>query len=204
VPDILNAETVRKNASTWQQLPNRSADLLLDLARLEFIDSTGIGALIRLQKGMREAGKQLVLVAANQVLGRALSLMKLSEFFTSAPDLPTALNLITSRRHECNVVLDLASPADSQPLFWQGEITAVNVEGVAQATEAHFHSASGPIRIDLSAVRFIDSSGVGLMVRLRKQAKRQDIDLAFVGAPEAVRSVVRLLRLEEFLLQPKS
>jgi N-acetylglucosaminyldiphosphoundecaprenol N-acetyl-beta-D-mannosaminyltransferase len=203
VPDVLNAETVRTNASAWQQLPNRSADLLLDLARLEFIDSTGIGALIRMQKSMREAGKQLVLVGPNQVLERALHLMKLSEFFTSTPDVPTALNLIAGRRQECNVVVDLASAVDSQPLVWQGEITAVNAGGVAQATEAHIASALGSVKVDLSAVRFIDSSGVGLMVKLRKQALRENIELAFVGASENVRSVVRLLRLEEFLLQPK-
>jgi len=53
--------------------------------------------------------------------------------------------------------------------------------------------------IDLSQVRFIDSSGLGLMVRARKFAQRQGIDLAFTGLQPAVCSVVRLARLEEFL-----
>jgi len=54
--------------------------------------------------------------------------------------------------------------------------------------------------IDLSRVRFIDSSGLGLMVRAKKVARSHGATLAFTGLQPAVHNVVRLAQLEAFLL----
>lgn len=203
LPPRLDAETVELNYLTWRQLPAQSVDVLLDVSALEFIDSTGMGALIRTQKAMREGGRQLVLVAPNQVLARVLELMKLSDFFAQATDLQAALKLTASHRDECNVILDSSGTILPNPLLWQGEITAANVDAVAQATEACLANATGKITIDLAGVRFIDSSGIGLMVRLRKQASRKNVELEFVEASGSVQNVARLLRLEEYLFRSK-
>jgi N-acetylglucosaminyldiphosphoundecaprenol N-acetyl-beta-D-mannosaminyltransferase len=204
LPATLDATTARASYSTWRQLPCRSADIVLDAGGLESVDSTGVGMLIRLQCAMREDGRQLVLAAPCPALVRTLELMKFSEFFTLAADIPAALELAASRRRECSVAIRPAPPGKSHPILWQGEITAVNVDEVALATASRMAGASGAISIDLSAVRFIDSSGIGLMVKLRKQASHRNVDLAFVGASENVRNVARLLRLEAYLFENKS
>ena len=54
--------------------------------------------------------------------------------------------------------------------------------------------------IDLSAVRFMDSTGLGLMVKGRKLARQQGTQLSYTGLQPAVRNVLRLARLEEYLL----
>ena len=54
--------------------------------------------------------------------------------------------------------------------------------------------------IDLSAVRFIDSTGLGLMIRAKKLAQREGKRVVFTGLQPAVRNVLHLARLEEFLL----
>ena len=53
--------------------------------------------------------------------------------------------------------------------------------------------------LDLSDVRFIDSSGLGLMVRAKKLASQRGLNLAFRGLQPAVRNVVHVARLETFL-----
>ena len=91
------------------------------------------------------------------------------------------------------------------PLVWQGEITAANAELVWRRTEAHVRTltvARRDVVIDLAAVRFLDSTGAGLMVRARKLAQRDGCQLTFIQPPEVVRNVLRLARLEEFLLEP--
>ena len=94
----------------------------------------------------------------------------------------------------------LDSPAN--PLVWQGEITAANAEQVWETTRARLNQmASQNVVIDLSAVRFIDSSGLGVMVRARKLAQRQGTNLLFRGLQPAIRNVLHLARLEEFLLR---
>ena len=96
------------------------------------------------------------MVAPTALLAKALSLMKLSDFFAQSPDLPTALKLIASRRQECNVVVDLSRTGPLQLIVWQGEITAANSSEVGEHTEARLANASGKVTIDLSAVSFID------------------------------------------------
>jgi anti-anti-sigma factor len=56
------------------------------------------------------------------------------------------------------------------------------------------------VTIDLSRVTFVDSSGIGLMVRFKRNLKRRDIHLKFDHATAAVRAVIRQTQLEEFLL----
>jgi anti-anti-sigma factor len=61
-------------------------------------------------------------------------------------------------------------------------------------------SSGMTVVIDLSRVTFVDSSGIGLMVRFKRNLKRRDILLKFANATAAVRTVVRQTQLEEFLL----
>ena len=62
----------------------------------------------------------------------------------------------------------------------------------------------GPAHIvlDLSAIDFVDSSGLGALVRLVKKAKGESGSLQVVSNPR-VTQTVKLVRLEQFLsLQP--
>jgi anti-anti-sigma factor len=56
------------------------------------------------------------------------------------------------------------------------------------------------VMIDLSRVTFVDSTGIGLMLRFKKNLKGRDIDLKFVNPTTPVRNVLRHTRLEEYLL----
>lgn len=203
LPAKLNAEVVRADYLTWMQLPNCGTDVLLEARDLEFVDSTGVGMLIRLQQAMRENGRQLVLVAPSRALVRALAMMKLEEFFTQASEVRGALELAVARRCESSVAARPGPLGAPHPIVWQGEITAVNVGEVTQSTESCMVGISGKLTIDLTAVRFIDSSGIGLMVKLRKEARQRNVEMAFVGASENVRSVARLLRLEDYLFDTR-
>ena len=53
----------------------------------------------------------------------------------------------------------------------------------------------------MSGVRFMDSTGLGLMVRAKKLAQREQVKLEFIHLQPAVENVIQLARLEEFLLQ---
>jgi anti-anti-sigma factor len=58
----------------------------------------------------------------------------------------------------------------------------------------------GPWTIDLSNVTFLDSSGIGLMIRLKKWARQTESNLQFTGLGPSVSNVLRLAHLDEFLL----
>lgn len=177
-------------------------DCLLQTDRVDFVDSTGVGMLIRLQKKLRASGRYLVLLAPSKAVKRALRLMQLQDFFDSADDLSSAEVLLETRRLEISITPSSASIV-AGPFLWQGEITAANADQVWTRTVDHLSALSDSTvwTIDLSRVRFIDSSGLGLMVRARKLAHQRQRSLAFTGLQPPVRNVLRIAQLEEYLLR---
>lgn len=200
LPARLDLAAVRESAPLAEQVLSDARPCVLDLANTTFIDSTGIGLLIRLQKETRAAGRHLVLLAPSPVVRRALALMRLEDFFAVASDYATAEQLLAARVREQAAAVTVGKAA-AAPLSWRGEITAANAAEVWKHTEAHLATLppGSPWLIDLSQLRFIDSTGLGLMVRARKLARQQQKTLTFAGLQPAVRNVLRLARLEEFL-----
>jgi N-acetylglucosaminyldiphosphoundecaprenol N-acetyl-beta-D-mannosaminyltransferase len=177
---------------------------ILDASRVTFLDSTGVGRLIRLSKHLQASGAKLVLLAPSAAVLRVLKLMHLREFFLMAPNLDGAHLLIRARTREETATVALRVAVDSSTLLWRGEITAANAKAVWKLTQAHLAGVLGqnPCKLDLSAVRFIDSTGLGLLVRAKKFARKQNVPLALVGIQPAVRNVLRLAQMEDFLLEP--
>lgn len=201
LPSRLDHAAVCENPRFVEKVFAEDRDCLLLAENVCFVDSTGVGQLMLLQKKLRALGKFMVLVAPSRSLKRALGLMQVQEFFNTAPDVIAATRLLESRRAEA-VFPPLDTPFAGGPFSWQGEITAANAAQVWNQTFGHLSALSGSSNwiIDLSNVRFIDSSGLGLMVRARKLARQNGRPLSFTGLQPPVRNVLRIAQLEDFLL----
>jgi len=88
MPAVLDAAADRRNQSVWQRSAERHS--ALDLGRVRFIDSTGIGLLLSLRLHLRTAGRRLVLLEPSRVVRRALDKMRLREFFLIADSVEEA------------------------------------------------------------------------------------------------------------------
>nr|WP_228009240.1 STAS domain-containing protein [Cyanobium sp. LEGE 06113] len=64
--------------------------LVVDLSSIDFIDSSGLGALVQLAKQCN-TDKQQFLVVGNARVVQTVKLVRLEEFLHLQPDLPTAL-----------------------------------------------------------------------------------------------------------------
>ncbi len=60
--------------------------VVVDLRKLEFIDSTGLGVLVKTHQRMSDAGRRLVLVDAEGQVRRLLALTGLSDQLTIVSD----------------------------------------------------------------------------------------------------------------------
>jgi len=201
LPERLDLAAVRDDVLLVDQVLADGRHCLLEMDNVKFIDSTGVGLLIRLQKKIRATDRQLVLLAPSVMVQRALALMQLQNFFASAPDFASAQELIAARTREEAGAVRLRTPAALNPLLWQGEITAANAKAVWSTTETHISSKQRrELVIDMSGVRFMDSTGLGMMVRAKKLAQQEQVKLDFIHLQPAVQNVVRLARLEEYLL----
>lgn len=167
--------------------------LIADASGTKFIDSTGTGKLVRFARGCRERGGQCILAGCGPLVLQTLALMRLSDFFLFAATLEDALALVPE-----TVV------AASLTLVWEDTVTAATLPPLeAEAFELLENLTSGAaLTVDLTALRFIDSAGVGLMLRLQRRARQRHVELTFVNASDPVRRVLSLLRVESYLLSP--
>jgi len=197
-PERLGAAEAQASQAEWLRAAENS-HVLFDLTDTVFVDSTGIGALIRLRRKARELGWQFFLIAPRPPVEAALKMMKLDEFFTIQASLSGARILMESTVGSVPVSSGVQE-AELQ-IRWTGEVTALNAVELGMYTESELSQVTPgmTVAIDLSRVTFVDSTGIGLMVRFKKNLKRRDINLKFTGAVASVRNVVRQTQLEEFL-----
>jgi N-acetylglucosaminyldiphosphoundecaprenol N-acetyl-beta-D-mannosaminyltransferase len=203
MPERLDVETVRRDALHCEEALATSRHCLIDLSAVKFVDSTGIGLLIRLQKKARIKGQKLILVAPSRAVQSALNLMRLRDFFTVAEKISDARK-ISESSNEISPVLPQQNYFPSKPgLFWRGEITAANADYVWQTTQTQIVSRAKTkvgLQIDLSSLQFIDSAGANLMVRVKRDASAQGLKLSFVGIQPNVQNVLRFANLESVVL----
>ena len=203
MPERLDVETVRRDALLCEQALATSRHCLIDLSGVRFVDSTGIGLLIRLQKKARITGAQLILVAPSHSMQSALKLMRLRDFFVIAENFSEARKICETVAVVNPVLLQQNYFPSKPALFWRGEVTAANADAVWQITETQIASRAGakaPLHIDLSSLQFIDSAGVDLMLRAKRSASARGLKLRFTGAQPNVQNVLRLSNLESVVL----
>lgn len=198
-----DATLVRQHETVWQRALASRCHLLLDVTDVQFVDSTGIGLMVRLQKNLQAMQRQLVLVAPSDAIRRALDLMQFTDFLPCASDMDAARQLVSSRISEKAAVVSMDLSGSAEPLRWRGEIMAANAEEVWRVTENYLSTMSGKggvVTVDLAQLRFVDSTGVSLMVRAKKRAHVHHLELRFSNPQVGVLNVIKTLRLEEYLL----
>ncbi|HVV02121.1 MAG TPA: STAS domain-containing protein, partial [Verrucomicrobiae bacterium] len=193
LPNRFDIEAVR--ATEFDHLADVEDDCILDMSAVQFIDSSGVGALIRLRKKLSAVDRRLILAAPGRFVSDALDLMRLRELFETAPDVASAVRLLAGAEPRGPVCHGMEAEG---VLRWTGEVTAANVEATWELTSEFLrtHKAERQLAIDLSPVPFIDSSGLGLLLRVRKEAEKLGVEVHFKGAQAAVWNVLRIAKLE--------
>lgn len=199
-PERLGAVEAQKCHAEWLRAVE-SSHVMFDLSDTVFADSTGIGVLIRLRRRARELGNQFILVAPKPAIEAALRTMKLDEFFTTQAAMAGARMMLESLVK--TPAVSSGVEATELQIRWTGEVTALNAVELGVYTESELSqvSAGMTVVIDLSRVTFVDSTGIGLMLRFKKNLKRRDLNLQFKNPVESVRNVIRHTKLEEYLLE---
>ena len=197
----LTRRSLEEDAAFWQKAPERNTHCLLDLSKIRRVDGTGVAFLIRWRKQLHARGHQLVLLAPAPALRRILATMKLTEHFTVARDVAEATEQATALAAQAIVQRD----GTTRSLAWCGEIVTANVEDVWRMTTEHvitfIANHATLIIIDLTRLRFIDSSGAALMLRLKKWAQQLHAEVIFAHPQPNVCNVLRLTRVDQLLLE---
>jgi anti-anti-sigma factor len=86
---------------------------------------------------------------------------------------------------------------DPGVLVVSGELDIATVDQLATLARAALDSAASVLVIDFSGVTFVDSTGLGALVRIRNEAERNGKRVDLVGVRREVRRVLELTGLSE-------
>jgi N-acetylglucosaminyldiphosphoundecaprenol N-acetyl-beta-D-mannosaminyltransferase len=203
LPGLCGRSSKNLTRRWWDATKCVGRNCIVDLSGLPFFDSTDVGLLLQLQKKFRAAGRHFVLASASPGVQRALALMGVKDHFAMAPDLAAAERIIEMRAAEEFAMVTRCTSENTPELEWHGEVTAANAGEFWRHTRELLVGATAPrpVAIDLSGARFIDSSGLTIMLRIQQWAWGQGTKVVFTGARPAVREVLRKADLDQLLLE---
>jgi len=186
-PERLDAAEVRVIEQAWMSsLEGLEDGVIIDCSGTQFIDSTGLGLLMRMQKRCRQSGKHLVLSSTSPAVLKLLQMTRLNSLFTQVTGREDALNKILNASPPVSLSSAKAMPLQ---LSWSGAVTTNGVEGLWRGALGVIQNAAdtrNPVVIDLKDVQLMDIGGLGLMARLKEHATSRQIHLRFTNASPVV------------------
>jgi anti-sigma B factor antagonist len=87
----LDFGTTPRLAEALRDEPPPGASVVLDLAGVEFCDSSALGTMIAIYKVAAKTGGRLFLTGVNRQVASAISVTSLDQLFQVRPDVPAAL-----------------------------------------------------------------------------------------------------------------
>jgi anti-sigma B factor antagonist len=84
-------------------------------------------------------------------------------------------------------------------LFIEGSLDALSAPDLRPTIDALVAEKHAKIVVDLSSLRLIDSSGVGVLVSLYKRTRANGGDVTIVGLRDQPLAIFKLLRLTKLL-----
>jgi N-acetylglucosaminyldiphosphoundecaprenol N-acetyl-beta-D-mannosaminyltransferase len=194
----LDASTAASVAGPGSDALERKMPLVIDLAATSFMDSSGLGALVGLQKQARDAAIPMALAGMQPRIASLIKLARMEAFFSMHAAAGEAVASVTGQQ--------AVRPLQAQPdgtqfrIQLEGRLDAFNSRNIREALFRMIHQAKGwkTMVLDCSALDFMDSSGVSTLILLNKKLTNERKELVLEGLRPGPLGVIRLARLEHY------
>lgn len=177
--------------------------ILLDVHAVPWLDSLELGALLELNKLCRSWGKRLILYGLRPKVRRLLDTCRLTDYFDTA-----------SRPEKVEAIIqNLVEHADGGTSYGHGVLRLELPIELTAATLPEFDKETGfvhqklqkngglkAVEVDASRLEFIDSSGLGFLIFLKKITQDEGVSLGITHLAAGPRRTFELARVDKVLL----
>jgi N-acetylglucosaminyldiphosphoundecaprenol N-acetyl-beta-D-mannosaminyltransferase len=177
--------------------------VLLDVHAVPWLNSLELGALLEVNKFCRHSGKRLILYAPRPKVRRLLETCRLTDYFDTATHLDEILEQVKLvQEHEYGTT---EFSAGAFRLELPIELTAATLPDF-ENDSAFIHEelkTSGRLKaveIDASCLDFIDSSGLGFLIALKKTTQDAGVSMAITHLAAKPRRTFEIARVDKILL----
>lgn len=188
-------------------LPSMAHPFLIDLSAVTSVDSRGLGVMLRVVRQAWAGEIAGCFFAPSPAVQLVIDATKLSRILPMADSLETAaaqLQRDAAASRLRPVATESPSTSGAALLFNMPlRITADNAEDCGRAVRQEWENrpALRTAVFDLSETAFIDSSGLGFLIRCHRLiGQREDSQLRLINLQDNIRNVIRVAKLESLLL----
>jgi N-acetylglucosaminyldiphosphoundecaprenol N-acetyl-beta-D-mannosaminyltransferase len=182
---------------------DEAKNIILDLHAIPWLDSLELGALLEINKRCRSAGKRLILYASRPKVRRLLETCRLIDYFDTATRLDTLVEILENliEHRDGGTVYENGLLTLELPM----ELTAATLPVYEQETEFIHHELKEQgilktLSVDAAQLDFIDSSGLGFLIALKKATQDEGVSMSIANLPEKPRRTFEIARVDKILL----
>ena len=198
-----------------QQFDNDIKDLLkaqekkiiLDFSKLDYLDSTGVGSLVMCAGHIRQAGGEVAIAGAHGMTMQTLRLTRVDQIVPLYPTVQSAAeSLVTPRSQPTprpesrgenlgRLRVETRRIGDVVLVICTGRIVAGHESESLRDQIKNFLPDNRDIILHLEDVTLIDSSGLGMLVRLVASLRAARGDLKLCNVPREIHHTLRITNL---------
>lgn len=178
--------------------------LLLDCRNLEYLDSSGIGALIRLRKQLLERGGKLKLVGVNQEVYDVLKISRLHRLFDIVESVEAAVADFETAKQRKSPPRSYHVSVKKQTLGRARVIVLLQPDALLEVNFQEFLRAIAPdisafdaLLLDLSVVSNMDSFGVAALLQLHSLAQKAGKPFLLISSKPTLGNLLRMHHVEK-------
>jgi len=168
-PERMDAPFLEQNREGLKEEIMQAPNIVLDLRRTTFLDSSGLGFVTTVRGQATKEGKGLHLVGVSPLLTNFFKLSRVWDLFSdrSCQDLPEVLQILKEKRSASSFyfVIQVETGYNLVSLFGRldaGQMQHLDVDSIASDI------GDKNCILDLRGLDFVDSSGVAFFIRIQK------------------------------------
>lgn len=163
--------------------------ILMDLSQAQFIDSSGVGWMLKCHKHCKQAGGRIIYHSAPPLVRQTLELLQMGKVLSLAKDAKTARALVDSQ-----LQVQVVSAAHGlQRLRVAGVLTEGQLKKSAQDPLEHAIGSAGygqRLLVDLSQLCELNAAGVEWLLKTQTRCQEAGGEVVYYALPRAHRATI--------------
>jgi len=183
--------------------PTMTKPFVIDLSGVSSVDSRGLGMMVRIIRESWTSGTSGCFLAPSLAVQKVIEVTQLDRILPLATSIDEARALLDREAAALRLRPHLDNGGERISFRCPPRITAENADALGQAIKQTWenHSEAQCIAMDFADTTFIDSSGLGLLLKIhRMTASRPEGKMDVLHLNENIQNVIRVSRLEKLLL----
>lgn len=197
-PKRLDAAFLKQSQEKTEPMLRQISSVILDFSQTTFIDSTGMGFLIKLWRKTTKDEKNLYMLGVNTTIIHFFKLNRLWDLFKekTCENVNEAMRLLKQKNVSTSFYFSMESNTDHMLIRLFGRLDA------AQMSKLDFKSILDCIGernciLDLKDLTFVDSSGLIFFIKLQKHLDHMQKRVVMCTLNDSVKQMAKITKLDQ-------